>query len=370
MHFTKVGSLLALAGLSQAFLIPSTMSLPATKAVDAIPFEAQAASKSAEFMLDCPGCPVVLSTTKKVSAAVSKLKINVAVQKNEGSEDSLYINNLPVLAAADSFSVVERMHADQLIQGPDNKWVVASHPELGYALRVTPFHDRKHKGMTAYDIHWRITEVANEVVRWTTVLAVKVIKNEEGRLMIANTHVSGPHSPPKHDYVAVISAPECNSFMCRWKVTLFEKVGSFKKGCGRKGGPPNHPRPNGIFKGPHGRPRPAGFEHGRFRTHHRHGRHSTVARVINDIFNYIIIPMVIGAALGIIASIIGAVVGHLIVLVWRVLFRRGQRGQCSRQREETDVVKDGEVEKIGLMDDQEAPPVYEDAVVVEKVEQK
>ena len=133
-----------------------------------------------------------------------------------------------------------------------------------------------------------------------------------------------------------------------------------------------HPRPNGIFKGPHGQPRPAGVEYSRPHPHNRHGHshNSGGGRVVHDVVHFIIIPLIIGAALGIAASVVGAIVGHFIIFVWRALFRRGQRGQCNnRQRSVEDVKKDGD-EKTGLMEVQEAPPVYEDAVMDEKAEQR
>jgi hypothetical protein len=378
MQFSKVASLVALAGLSHSFLIPSTMSVPDAKVVDAIPFEAQAAAQRSEVFLNCPGCRVVLSTNDVVAHSANKLKFVVEVKKDDSGADALLINDVSVLnmhASADA-QPRQGMHADQLMRDPKHEWVVASNPEIGYYLRTTSIHDNsKYQDMTAYHVEMRVAQVAGDMVDWTAIVDVVVIKDQQDdKLMIAKSRVLGPFHRPKVDYVAVVSPPECNSVLCRWRVTFFKKVDSFRKDCGRKAGSFKHPRPNGIFKGPHGRPRPAGFEHARpsHRHGHRHGSQLTVARVINDIFNFIVIPMVIGAALGIFASIVGAIVGHFIVFVWRVLFRRGERGQCSRRQNlpQTGDDLNADHEKTGLMEDQEAPPVYEDAVVDDKNDQK
>ena len=68
----------------------------------------------------------------------------------------------------------------------------------------------------------------------------------------------------------------------------------------------------------------------------------------------------IGVVVGVTTSLIGMVVGHLVVFIWRVLFRRGQRGQYRKVQQE-DAVTEGDEETKTFLDHQGPPPTYEEA---------
>ena len=78
----------------------------------------------------------------------------------------------------------------------------------------------------------------------------------------------------------------------------------------------------------------------------------------------------IGVVVGVTTSLIGMVVGHLIVFLWRVLFRRGQRGQYRKVQQEETAAEEDEtksfIEHHGPPPTYEEAPAYEEAVVSEK----
>jgi uncharacterized membrane protein YdjX (TVP38/TMEM64 family) len=78
----------------------------------------------------------------------------------------------------------------------------------------------------------------------------------------------------------------------------------------------------------------------------------------------------IGVVVGVTTSLIGMVVGHLIVFFWRILFRRGQRGQYRKVQQE-EAADEGDktksfVEHRGPPPTYEEAPAYEEAVISEK----
>ena len=81
-------------------------------------------------------------------------------------------------------------------------------------------------------------------------------------------------------------------------------------------------------------------------------------------------PILIGVALGITASLVGMVVGHTAIFFWRLFFRRGERGQYCRVKQE-EAAEETDEESKTFLDNQGPPPVYEDAAIVvdEKSEQ-
>jgi hypothetical protein len=65
------------------------------------------------------------------------------------------------------------------------------------------------------------------------------------------------------------------------------------------------------------------------------------------------------------------IVGHIAIFFWRLFFRRGERGQYCRVKQE-EAVEGADEEGKAFLENQGPPPVYEDAAVVvdEKTEQK
>lgn len=70
--------------------------------------------------------------------------------------------------------------------------------------------------------------------------------------------------------------------------------------------------------------------------------------------------------LGVTASLLGMVVGHLVVFVWRALFRHGSNQRYYSELHQEEVAEEeGDDESKGLVEHQGPPPVYEDAPAYE-----
>jgi hypothetical protein len=81
---------------------------------------------------------------------------------------------------------------------------------------------------------------------------------------------------------------------------------------------------------------------------------------------HVVIPVLIGVMVGITASLLGMVVGHIVIFVWRILFRRNTpRQQYTKVQQEESAVEDVTDETKGFMEHQGPPPVYEEIVIVE-----
>lgn len=152
---------------------------------------------------------------------------------------------------------------------------------------------------------------------------------------------------------------------------MADRISKLSKGCGKGKGKPSvevihaEPKHNGHHGGGHhGFPHATDEPHRPYRHHHRHGG---IARFLKGIVMHIFIPVLIGIMVGITASLIGMVAGHVVIFAWRMLFRRGCKGSCSKRA-------CGKVEQAETTDDetksflahQGPPPEYEIVVKHEK----
>lgn len=352
MRFTQLGSLAALAGFSQAFLIPSTISTADVKIVEAVPFEVEAALEGRVLEVNCPRCPVDGSEAI-LRHADSILRFNVSIEHGDDSPDLLMVNGLQVFPVDPQATTAKSLSADQLVKRPDGTWGYSSSPELGYSMSVKPFHDGKQQ-LSVYGIHLRVIEVGTTFVRGIPAIDLKVLKTPSGKLMIASGQVGAGRVPTVHK-------PQCPSLLCHWKAAIANKVEALKKGCGSKQARPHKgPRPHGGHReGGHRRPH-----------HHPRPHQNSFGRFVQSLVLHVLMPILIGVALGITASLVGMVVGHTAIFFWRLFFRRGERGQYCRVKQQ-EVVGEANEESKTFLENQGPPPVYEDAVVVvdEKTEQ-
>lgn len=361
MLFAKLGGLAALAGVSQAFLIPPTITTEDSKLLEVVPFEASPDGRVME--VDCPGCPVE-GAAGVLHQAESILRFNITIQHTNDQPDLLMANGLQIFPI-NAHGVMNSLVADQMIKKADGTWAYTSSPEVGYSMTVRPYHDDKQQ-FSVFGIHLRVIEVGTTFVRGIPSIDLKVLKTPSGKLMIASGGVGGVgvgvgmSGPNANGYKG------CSTLLCVWKAYAVDKVNALRKGCGsKKGGPHRVPRPHGI-KG--GRPKPEGY--GRPH-HHRRPHHGVIGRILRSITLHVILPILVGIALGITASVVGMIVGHIAIFFWRLFFRRGERGQYCRVKQE-EATEETDDEGKGFLENQGPPPVYQDAVVVtdEKTEQK
>jgi len=185
---------------------------------------------------------------------------------------------------------------------------------------------------------------------------------------------------------------ECNVLpepLCRLKNTIESKIDhamgagkhpQFRRPCpGRKGHPnrlPSKPHLQDLDteEGPrhnphHGRPhhmRPHGGHHG----HHGHGyhlRHHFFRGLVKGLMA-ILIPVMAGIAVGMTVSLLGLLAGRLVTFLWIKFARGGRRGSIRLVQEEA-VMEAGE-DKAMLGEEEDAPPLYEDAPAYEEIDSR
>ena len=359
MRFT-LGAVAALAGLSQAFLLPPTVSSADEDIVNTLPFDDATVADGHLMQINCPGCPIDTTTEGVMhwNTAQSVLRLNFTV--SHGDVDALMLNGnqiYPMNPQAAHF--LDPLTADQLIKGPDGKWVYSSSPRLGFSVAVKhPVHSEQDQ-MDLLSLNFRILQVADQFVDGIPSVEIKLLETASGKLMIGDAESSSPKSPVSHP---TDGDQECTTMLCKWKAIIADRLSKLK-GCASKNRPAVQvvpaTRPHG-----HGRPRPHGPHHAH-RPHRHHNKHA-FGRFVRGIVSHIFVPILIGIAVGITASIVGMIVGHIAIFVWRALFRRGQQGQYVRVHQKDVVVVEGDDETKGFLEHQDAPPVYEEAVKDDK----
>ncbi|KAI9832155.1 MAG: hypothetical protein M1819_004506 [Sarea resinae] len=261
-----------------------------------------------------------------------------------------------------------------------------SSPSLGlsYSLWVlAPVEIAEDKDIKLVTIQLNILKVDRQFVNVDQVV-LQLLKSADGHLSILRADkVADPNRPASpSDQEKAGEAKECTTFplLCKWKAILEDKVNAVKsrpKGCHRhKSGPMQtvdsvHP---GSHHPPHyiNRHGPHGPQHGRMG--HRHWHH-TFLRTAQNIFFFILLPVMFGIAAGMLTSAIGMVVGKVLVWVWIRYHRGGKKGPYTKVQQD-EPATEGEAEAgAGVMEKESAPPAYEEAegqqeVVDEKQQQQ
>jgi len=257
--------------------------------------------------------------------------------------------------------------APQMIESPlhPHTWVDASTPKLGYQLRIDRAPSNNEE-MDLLELQFQIVEVGDHFIRGVHAIDLKLLETSSGKLMIGFGQIVVSQSE---------DGEECTSIVCKWKAIIAHKLRG-TKGCGKKSGKhsgissgfrkPHHTNHNDHsshkYDGHHGK---GHHDH----RHHRHHKHHALVRFVVGIALHVLVPIAIGMVVGIIASVLGVLAGNFIIFVWRILFRRNHpRVYAQVPQEDTTA---GETEKTksladGVMQVEEAPPVYEEVVVEPK----
>lgn len=210
------------------------------------------------------------------------------------------------------------------------------------------------------EIEFQIIAVGVTFIDGIPSVKVSMIRDGAGRLLVskigkgeANTFVK---ELPGGD------AEECTTMLCRWLAAAREKLKKFKGlgHCGTKGkGGENSPvsdEASHSHSHPHSHRPAAGHGH----QEHRWGK------LFKHMASHILLPVLIGIVAGVTVSLVGMAVGTLLVSLWRAFFRRRRSGSSGHRRrhshhkaprKEVVLVED---EKAGLMENQDAPPSYEE----------
>ncbi|KAN0089418.1 hypothetical protein V8E51_019678 [Hyaloscypha variabilis] len=368
MRFTQLGVVAALAVAADAFLLPPEISAADTDIINTLPFEDAVAVDGRVMEINCPGCPVINAIEDKMhpTQVDSVLKLDFRLVHDEF--DRLYLNNLqiyPMNPSAKNF--LEPLTATQMVKNDDNTWEYSSTPKLGYAITVgRPMVSSKDQ-LELVSIHVEILEVADVYLPSMPTVDLQLLETPSHKLMIGDASInqSVKQVQPEHD--------ECTTILCEWRAIVADRLSKLK-GCGSKKASPGPsiqiiPQPH-EGHGHHGRPHSHGKHpdgpHRPYR-HHRH-RHGGITRFLKGIVMHVVIPVLIGVMVGITASLLGMIVGHIAIFVWRLLFRRNTpRQQYTKVQQEEAAVDDVVDETKAFMAHQGPPPMYEEAVIIEKV---
>jgi hypothetical protein len=363
MRFTQLGAATALVAATQAFLLPPTITSADSDIINTLPFEDAVDIKDRVVEIDCPGCPVVVADIEgKMHSAqvenVLRLKFSLSLKDN----DELFMNDVQIYPIDPrSTTFMEPLTADQLVKSPAGTWEYAASPKLGYGISVSHPATSNNEQLDLVNINIEILEVADTFVNGIDAVLMKVLETPSGKLMIGDVEIipiptQSPTSKPTD------GNQECATMICKWRAIIADKLSKIK-GCAGKARPGAHgsKHSSGVRPHGHGRPRPQGPH----RPHRHHHRHGGFARFFRSIVLHVFIPIMIGVVVGVTTSLIGMVVGHIIIFVWRVLFRRGQRGQYRKVQQEETLAKDEDDETKSFVNHQGPPPTYEEAPAYE-----
>lgn len=246
----------------------------------------------------------------------------------------------------------------------------------GLRLRITGFEfdfngaeTISEEGTELLPMTLKITSVEDMPVD-PPVLQINMLKNAEGRLMIASFNKAEPSR-------AGPSEQECNQWpmYCKWKGIMADRLeqlkhmGKPKPGCHMRMRPHNPMEHETIEGKPPHRFHP-GKPHGEGQHHHAH--HHRIAMFARRAFFTIFVPILIGVFAGTLTYLVGMALGCLIAMT--VAKFRGQRYQAIALREEdVEDFEDGDVEECLKKEEQgekeefaelpayDAPPVYDEA---------
>lgn len=361
MSPSKLGVFANLALAASAVLIPSTMNLDEGHALEA--FAVNPLQRS--VALECPGCALATLDGdslkwKEGAGNTFRLDFDVGPQDEALNLDSAQIFPPSVGIAFATY------HLTQMDPSSDD----------GLRLRITGFEfdfngaeTISEEGTELLPMTLKITSV-EDMPMDPPVLQINMLKNAEGRLMIASFNKAEPSR-------AGPSEQECNRWpmYCKWKGIMADRLeqlkhmGKPKPGCHMRMRPHNPMEHETIEGKPPHRFHP-GKPHGEDQHHHAH--HHRIAMFARRAFFTIFVPILIGVFAGTLTYLVGMALGCLIAMT--VAKFRGQRYQAIALREEdVEDFEDGDVEeglKMGEQDEKEefaelpaydAPPVYDEA---------
>jgi len=346
--FSKAALVASLTAMTQAILLPPSISSSDIEIVNNLPFEVVAQADSRTVNLQCTGCPVAVAQkggkTTWMHGVDSQLLLDFSIE--HGQSDILYMNGVQFFPPRlDQNHVPEPLTALQVAAGTKPSDASNQHLRLGYELLIRPAVRDSKDGIAAdialINIHFQIAEIGDKFVDGLESVELKLLKTSSGKLMIVDQKIAPTTNA---------GGADCQTMICKFRNIISDKLSAIKsgkKGCSQKAGAMR----------PHGHGRPGPFQHGR---HGRHGRHrfAHFMHTLKNIAFHVLIPVFIGVAVGMTASIVGMIAGQMIVFFWRAIYRNGQGNYSHIEQEES--FEEGEEEEKSLVENQGPPPVYED----------
>lgn len=372
--FNAIVYAVGFAAVSQAFLIPPSIPAADTDVIHSLPFEDAVGADSQNLMLECPHCPVLVGSSEDgtdtwLDGVSSMLQVDIKIEHFEDT-DALFLNDVQLHPLDPNLSptplrlpqvVKHTTTSEESIDPPAETHLT---PPLGYAVSIELMNDQQEE-LGLLDVSIQIVQIGDVFVDNIESIELKLLQTPSGRMMIADLAAAPSHTVGQLD-------DHCTSLFCKAKALLSASLPQPRpqqKGCGidapartAKQHRPHPPLDCGEHCHPHGK------QHHGHHSHHKHHRHhgfSRLSHALKSVAFHILIPILIGVAAGMTASLIGMIVGQTIVLLWRTLYRRGQRGTYSQLAQSSISTEKGLTNAEIPVEDQSSPPSYED-IVAEK----
>jgi hypothetical protein len=348
--------------VTQAILLPPSVSSTDSSIVNALPVEYAAKAASQGLSLECTHCPVsiVQSNGDKIwtTGIESHLLLNFSVE--QGDVDKLTVNGAQIFPPSHSIAILTALqvpHGGTKASSDVATFDAGEVQRLGYEMVIRPVAKADDSSqLQLISVHLQIIEIGDKFVDGLPSIILQLVRTEDGNLMIASLETASTSNPAQE------SVKLCTSTLCKWRAIISSKLAGAKsgKGCGSKTS--NNGTPGNRHG--HSRPRPHGH-HGPHQ-HHKHHGLTRFLMALKSVAVHILFPVFIGIAVGMAASIVGMIFGHTLVFLWRRLYRRGRKVTCFKVQQNDAVCKEGSEETKSFLDHQGPPPVYADVVIVEE----
>lgn len=261
-----------LATSANAFLLPPNITPADIQIVDTVAVAPPASSQSQKINLNCPGCAVTITGprgTRVIPDKPNHLELDFSIS-NEESGDRLLLNGFELYPNPELLS--RTLTAKQVPDwkphfwgkhhgphhgegkdaeghhgpwggrhGPFGHGPKGNAPEgwphflkfedapLGFAMHTNPVAKTDEESrLEMVEVELQIIEVGNNFVKGIPEVHVKLIKDDEGRLMIGKIEADQTKAEDAQ-------AEECQTALCRWAKSFFGSTGRPCHGKGREG---------------------------------------------------------------------------------------------------------------------------------------
>ncbi|OAG03260.1 uncharacterized protein CC84DRAFT_1207965 [Paraphaeosphaeria sporulosa] len=362
---------LAAAGAASAILIPPSVSSAELDLGDDMAMEIVATSYPRSVSLDCATCEFASKEADDL----------VWTQRNGNSflldfevgprEDSLTIDGTQLYPPTFGY-FTQPFRVAQINPDGENLTLRVT----GYTFHYNSAETVSEAGIELIPMTFQINSIEGKAVA-PPALTINLLKDPNGKLMIASFQTAKPNEKSPID-----EEKECKEWplYCKWKAIMADKVNGIKSHMGRPGCHKNkgNPMAGELYEGkpphrfrpghPHHRPHHMAGSHG-----HRHHRGHRMHMMLRRVFLTVFIPILIGIFAGTLTYLVGMALGCLIAVV--VAKARGQPmyESVAQEEEDSENVEDRgekEVYTESELPQYDAPPVYEEAVEKEVVEDK
>lgn len=354
-----------LAVVSQAFLLPPSVSSADIDIVKALPFESLAQANSRTLNLQCTTCPVAIAQNGGMTTWLSGLDsyLQLVFTVNDES-DVLSMNGVQIYPPRFD-RAPEPLIALQVAEGTSPSDATNQNLRLGYELTFRPVDKTEKSGEDEFQLlamHFQVVEIGDKFVDGLESVEVKLIKSSSGKLMMADLETAPTSNPPIDPSK---DGADCTTLICKFRAIVAGKLSNMKPkkgGCGSKAG--SVPTiSSGRRPHKHHGPRPNHHGH-----RHRHSKFGRFLHTMRSVAFHVIIPVFVGIAVGLSASIIGMIAGQMIVFFWRAIYRNGQGNYAQVEQDETEEGEQDDHTKY-CSEKQGLPPVYDEILKDEKTAQ-